>query len=94
MKIKGIKKIVDATLKAKEKIVDEIRNCIVKNNGVIEISENIINDKFGFKPEQLYLKNNEVYLAYLIYNNSIELSEILLYDLDFCEIQYIIDWYN
>lgn len=89
MKIKGIKKIVDASLKAKEKIVNEIHDCMVKNNGVIEISEHIIfNDKFKFVPVRLYLQHNEVYL---VYDKSIELYHILLYDLDFCEIQYVID---
>lgn len=89
MKIKGIKKIIDASLKAKEKIVNDIRDCIIKNDNVIEISENIIfNDKFNFVPVRLYIHNNEVYLTY---DNSIELSEILLYELDFCEIQYVID---
>ena len=89
MNIKGINKIVDASLKAKKKIVDEIRDCIIKNDNVINISENIIfNDKFSFIPVRLYIHNNEVYLTY---DNSIDLSDILLYELDFCEIQYVID---
>jgi hypothetical protein len=89
MKIKGIKKIIDASLKAKEKIVDEVRNCLVKNNSTIEVSEHIIfNDKFSFIPIRLYEYKNEVYL---VYKNSANTSAIPLYELDFCEIQYVID---
>lgn len=96
MKIKGIKKIIDTSLKAKEKIVDEIKNIIPKNGGIIYISQNITH-YMDIVPYEIYEKNNDVYIKYNTlydyekYGNIIPGDEKLLYDMSLTEINYIID---
>lgn len=96
MNIKGIKKVIDASLKSKEKIVNEIKNIILKNGGIIYISQNIAHN-MDIVPYEIYEKKNEVYLKYNTlhdyekYGNIIPGDEKLLYDMSLAEINYIID---
>ena len=98
--IKKIKEVREAVLKAKEKIVNSILECINSNGGLLSIDYGACDkeSKYDFIPVELHIEDGEVYLQYQSMQDVENFgsyfapsSKIELYDLSICEIEYVIE---
>lgn len=98
--IKKIKEVRETVLKAKEKIVNSILECINSNGGLLSIDYEVCDkeSKYDFIPVELNIEDGEVYLQYQSMQDVENFgsyfapsSKIELYDLSICEIEYVIE---